>query len=98
MSLYYINVTNRVKYMKVFAVTIFTSYDFDTYVKTKLFSTREKAKKFFDDTIEINRQEAEEYLGENMAESYSEGMYDVYADGRASEYEVWVRIEEMVVE
>lgn len=81
--------------MKVFLLTEFSCVDFDTTINTKVFEKK-------DDAIGemISRAEAAIDQAKNIIPQdefvcdITEDSYDIYREGRASEWEVMVRVEE----
>lgn len=87
--------------MKVFVVIAQYNYDFEVDICTDVFSTREKAESFWKRAIKVALSTAKDALNEDeiIIEKDDRTLwFDVYLDGRASEWESQIWVEEKEVD
>lgn len=81
--------------MKVYIVTEIYHIDFDVDVITNVHKTYETAKKQFEQKVENAKKETEDHVDpdETIVDEL-EDYFDIYKDGRASEWNITLKIEE----
>jgi len=90
---------------KVYVLVEDYVYDFEREVKTTIYSTKEKAKKAMENTIKEEKEDSwlTNYIDEegnfdnDVVVENGRDSIDIYPDGRASEYETHIYIEEKKV-
>ena len=93
---------------KVFLVTSFSSFDFESHVKTDVYANYDAAKERFEslaDNIELQLKNNFDEVSVNDYDEFADAIFikretyaEGYQNGRASEFGLWVRLEEVEVE
>lgn len=79
--------------MKVFVVTELSIVDCSTDITTELFATEEKAREYFNDRIEVAKNDA----SDDMVTEESENSFEIYEEGYATDWSVSITISEKEV-
>ena len=93
---------------KVFLVTSFSSFDFESHVKTDVYGNYDAAKERFESlagNIELQLKNNFDEVSVNEYDVFADAIFvkrETYAEGyqtgRAAEFGLWVKLEEVEVE